>query len=82
MLPDFQEGFFADMNLFEFSDYPQTHFLFSTANKKVLGKFKDELNGELAFEFVCSKAKIFSLKSGKEEKNWAKGVSTHIVRRK
>ncbi|KAK3928252.1 putative DNA polymerase [Frankliniella fusca] len=27
------------------SDYPQDHFLYSSVNKKVIGKFKDELNG-------------------------------------
>ena len=37
-----------DLHLFNTSNYPQDHFLFSNMNKKVLGKFKDELAGSPA----------------------------------
>ena len=30
-----------DQKLFDLSDYPQSHFLFNTTNKKVLGKMKN-----------------------------------------
>ncbi len=31
--------------LFDFSDYPKDHPLYSEVNKKVMGKMKDEMNG-------------------------------------
>ncbi|KFM69574.1 hypothetical protein X975_03200, partial [Stegodyphus mimosarum] len=47
-----------DLHLFDTSDYPQDHPLFSVINKKVLGKMKDELAGDIAQEFVGLKPKI------------------------
>ena len=35
---------------FDCSDYPEDHFLHNTKNKKVLGKFKDEMNGAIIQE--------------------------------
>jgi hypothetical protein len=37
---------------FDFSDYPRDHFLYSTVNKKVIGKMKDEANGVVLNSFV------------------------------
>jgi hypothetical protein len=34
-------------DLFDFSDYPKEHVLYSEKNKRVIGKFKDELNGNI-----------------------------------
>ena len=34
------------------SDYPKDHPLYSVDNKKVIGKFKDELNGKIMNE-IC-----------------------------
>lgn len=38
-------------SLFNFSDYPKNHRLYSDDNK-MIGKFKVELNGELDIEFM------------------------------
>lgn len=50
------EYIFKDMklhaSLFYFSDYPKNRRLCCENTKKVVGKFKGDLNGELAFEFV------------------------------
>jgi hypothetical protein len=35
------------MDLFDTSNYPRGHFLFSEKNKKVVGKMKDETGGKL-----------------------------------
>ena len=37
-----------DIDLYDTSDYPRDHLLFSKRNAKVVGKFKDELNGVAA----------------------------------
>jgi hypothetical protein len=33
--------------IWDFSDYLKDHPLYDESNKKVIGKFKDELNGEI-----------------------------------
>ena len=43
------------------SEYSSDHFLYSTKNKKVLGKFKDEMNGALIHEYVGLRAKMYSI---------------------
>ena len=50
-----------DKDLYDFSDYPKHHYLQSNVNKKVIGKFKDELNGETLEEFCGLRAKCYSL---------------------
>lgn len=59
-----------DQDLFDTSEYPPEHFLFSEANKKKIGKFKDENAGEHVLEFVGLRAKMYSMvtEEGKEKK--------------
>ena len=45
-----------DQDLFDTSDYPQDHLLYSNTNKKVTGKFKDETVGETLGEFIGLRA--------------------------
>lgn len=44
------DNVYTDMSLmgeyFDFSDYPKEHPCYSELNKKMFGKFKDELNGK------------------------------------
>ena len=49
---DFYEDFYEDKNLFDFSDYPLESKFFDPANKKVIGKMKDEFKGKIISEFV------------------------------
>ena len=62
------------------SDYPENHPCFSLKNKKVLGKFKDELAGVPLAEFVGLRPKMYALRSvhGSETKK-VKGVKTSAV---
>ena len=46
-------------HLFDFSDYPKDHSLFSDENKKVIGIPKDELNGKLIREIIALKSKLY-----------------------
>ena len=55
---DIYEDFRRQAHLFDFSGYPKEHKCYSAINKKVIGKMKDELNGNVMEEFVGLKAKM------------------------
>ena len=73
---DVYEEFFKHKHLFDFSNYPEDSKFFDQANKKVIGKTKDESEGKIINEFVRLKSKMYSMLSddGKES-NTAKGVN-------
>jgi hypothetical protein len=48
-----------DKHLFDTSEYDPEHPLYSTENKKVLGKMKDETHGIPIQEFVGLKSKMY-----------------------
>ena len=62
--------------MFDFSNYLKNSKFFDEANKKVIGKMKDESEGKINDELVGLKSKMYSIKNidGKES-NTAKGVN-------
>ena len=73
---DVYEEFFKHKHFFDFSNYPKDSKFFDLANKKVIGKMKDESEGKIIDEFVGLKSKIHSLKNiDSKESNTAKGVN-------
>ena len=48
-------------NLFDFSNYPPNHPLYSVKNKKVISKMKDEFGGKTILEAVCIGQKMYSI---------------------
>lgn len=66
--------------LFDTSDYPEDHFLFSSKNEKIIGKFKDENATKPVLEYVGLRAKMFSMKTeeGKEKKT-AKSIKRTVL---
>ena len=66
---------------FDSSNYPQSHALFSTANKARLGCFKDEAAGKTIEEMVLLRPKMYSIKYLGEAGGIkrAKGISRHLV---
>ena len=44
---DVYEDFYKYKNLFDFSDYPSDSKFFDPANKKVIGKMKDDFKGRI-----------------------------------
>jgi hypothetical protein len=52
---DVYEDMAKHEDLYDFSDYPANHPLFSLKNKKVIGKFKDESLSIPIIEFVSKK---------------------------
>ena len=71
-------------NRFDTSGYPPDHSsgIPSGFNKKVLGMFKDEVNGNVIDEFVGLRAKLYSYKmfEGEESKK-CKGVRKSVVKK-
>ena len=83
------EDFYKDIkgdvkNRFDTSGYPPDHpsGIPSGFNKKVLGMFKDEVNGNVIDEFVGLRAKLYSYKmfEGEESKK-CKGVKKSVVKK-
>ena len=62
--------------MFDFSDYPLDSKFFDLANKKVIGKMKDEFKVKNVNEFVGFKSNMYSLISVDDEE--AKGVNKTI----
>ena len=72
----------TNKNLYDTSDYPKEHPLYSDANKKVLGKMKDECNGTSIAECVCLRSKMYSILKGNEKNiKKAKGVKKCVVKK-
>ena len=68
-------------DLLDTSGYPQSHPLYSSKNKKVIGKMKDECNGAPPIEFVGLRAKMYSLLTYDDNmaKRTAKGIKRRYV---
>ena len=80
------EDVYQDMKqnqeLYDTSNYPKEHFLFSNANKKVIGKFKDETGGLPITEWIGLRAKMYSIltEDGKEKKT-GKGIKKSVLKK-
>ena len=83
------EDFYKDISRdvrdrFDTSEYPENHpsGIPTGINKKVLGKFKDEVAGKIIKEFVGLRAKMYSFKMEDETENKrCKGVKKQIVKK-
>ena len=71
-----------DQDLYDTSNYPKDHVLFSDANKKV-GKFKDETAGDPIVEFVGLRAKMYSMqaKDAKKDQKKGKGIKKSVLKK-
>ena len=83
---DFYKDISGDVNeRFDTSEYPEKHpsGIPTGLNKKVLGKFKDEVAGKNIKEFVGLRAKLYSfiMDEGKENKR-CKGIKREVVEEK
>ena len=57
---DIYKDMLENKNLYDFSEYTINHPNYDITNKKVLGKFKDELNSQIITEFIGLKPKMYS----------------------
>ena len=80
---DFYGCLKKDAHHFDFSDYPKDSPLFSLKNKKVPGKFKDELNGKVIKRFCGLRSKMYALvyeeSEADKERKKAKGVAKATI---
>jgi hypothetical protein len=69
-------------SFFDFSNYPQDHFLHSLEKKRCPGLFKDEAGGKTITEFVGLRSKMYSFKiqNESEASKAAKGVKASVIK--
>jgi hypothetical protein len=76
---DIFEDMKKNADWYDTSNFPRSHFLYSAANKKKAGTFKDELGGQPFHEFVGLKPKLYAVRYGDDEKRVAKGIARSTV---
>ena len=88
--PDIYADMLENRDEYDFSGYPFNHPCYSDVNKKVIGKFKDELNSLTLNEFIGLGPKCYSLqflgevkknvvtKTSQQEKQIAKAVKESV----
>ena len=78
---DVYKDFWNDKDMFDNSDYPENSLYYCNANKKVIGKFKDEACGVPITEFVGLKSKMYSyIKSDEKGGKTAKGIKKNVIK--
>ena len=83
-IKDIYENVKEIINEFDTSDYPKEHSLHSIDNKKVIGKFKDELNGKIMNEIVFLRSKAYSFTLNdliNEEEKKLKGIGKTTIKK-
>ena len=80
---DIYKDMLENKNLYDFSEYPINHPNYDITNKKVLGKFKDEMKSLIMTEFIGLKPKMYSFNYINKDnivlnKNTHKGVKDSI----
>ena len=68
-----------DKAYYDLSEYNKNHFLFDETNRKVIGKFKDEMKGKIIEEFVGLRSKVYSVKLKDKDKKVDKGVNKCVI---
>ena len=80
---DIYEDLNAIKKELDFSDYPKEHKCYDDNNKKVLGKFKDELKSKIITGFIALRPKCYAYSVYGDEKEYkkCKGIAKGTVRR-
>ena len=78
---DVYKDFWNDKDMFDNSDYPENSPYYCNANKKVIGKFKDEACGVLIVKFIGFKSKMYSyIKSNEIGGKTAEGIKKNVIK--
>ena len=79
---DAYKDFFKDESKFDNSDYNKESPFYNTANKKVIGKFKDEAAGIPIIEFIGLRSKMYSyMKDDMKGGKTAKGIKKNVIKK-
>ena len=80
---DIYEDLYNIKNEMDFSGYDKTHKCYDASNKKVLGKFKDEVDGKIMTGFIGLRPKCyaFTIHGDNKEHKKCKGTAKHVVKR-
>ena len=74
------KDFWNDKDMFDNSDYPENSPYYCNANKKAIGKFKDEACGVPIVEFIGLKSKMYShIKSDERGGKTAKSIKKNVI---
>jgi len=76
---DVFEDMKKNLDLYDTSDYPKNHMLYSDVNKKKLGKFKDEAGGRILAEFIGLSSKMYSIIGSDIRKKACKGTVKRVI---
>ena len=78
---DVYKDFWNDKDMFDNSDYPENSPYYYNANKKVVGKFKDEACSIPITEFIGLKSKMYSyIKDNEKGGRTTKGIKKMSLR--
>ena len=79
---DVYQDFWNDKEKFDNSEYPVDSQYFDKTNKKVIGKFKDEVAGVPIREFVGLRSKMYSyMKDNQTGGKTAKGIKKNVIKK-
>ena len=77
---DVYMDFWNDKDMFDNSDCPENSTYYCNANKKVIGKFKDEACGVPITEFVGLKSELYCyIKSDEKGGKTAEGIKKNVI---
>ena len=65
---DIRKDLFNSRKMFDFSNYPTDHPLYSKEKQNLLGYFRDEMASKIIIEFIGLRSKVYSILSCDESK--------------
>ena len=78
---DVYKDLWNDKNMFDNSDYLESSPYYCNANKKIIGKFKDEACGIPITEFIGLKSKMYSyVKDNEKGERTVKGIKKNVIK--
>ena len=79
---DFYQDMFEMKDHFDLSEYDKSNPIYNDTNKKVIGKFKDEVSNSVIDAFVAVRPKCYAFKTKDNEVvKKLKGVSKPVVKK-
>ena len=74
--------FWSDKDKFDKSEYPENSPYFDKSNKKVIGKFNDEVSVITINEFIGLRSEMYSyIKDTNECGKTAKGIKKNVIKK-